>query len=179
MAAAAMTANAFELGWRLMLLSLIAISGVDTIVPDIYRFVVENRGWLSERQFTDLYAIARAAPGPNSLLVTLIGWQVAGFLGAVIATLALCGLPFILAFYVSRIWHRFEGVRWRTVLQKGLAPITSGLVLGSGYILASAADQSWAAAAITAGSVLAILFGGVHPLFVLALGAIAGVVGLV
>jgi chromate transporter len=179
MAANAMTANAFDLSWRLMLLSLIAISGVDTVVPDIYRFVVENRAWLSERQFADLYAIARVAPGPNSLLVTLIGWQVAGLLGAVVATLALCGLPFILAFYVSRMWHRFEGARWRKVVQAGLAPITSGLVLGSGYILASAADRNWAAAAITAGSVLLILFGRVHPLLVLALGGIAGVIGLI
>lgn len=174
-----MTANAFELGWRLTLLLLIAISGVDTIVPDIYRFVVENRGWLSERQFADLYAIARVAPGPNLLLVTLIGWQVAGSLGAVVATLALCGLPFILTFYVSRMWHRFEGARWRKVVQGGLAPIAAGLVLGSGYILTSAADRTWAAAAITAGSVLAILFFRVHPLLVLALGGIAGVVGLV
>jgi chromate transporter len=174
-----MTANAFDLGWRLTLLSLIAISGVDTIVPDIYRFVVENRGWLSERQFADLYAIARLAPGPNSLLVTLIGWQVAGFLGAVVATLALCGLPFILTFYVSRMWRRFEGARWRKVVQEGLAPITSGLVLGSGYILTSAADRTWAAAAITAGSMLVVLFTRVHPLLVLALAGIAGVIGLV
>lgn len=174
-----MTANAFDLGWRLTLLSLIAIGGVDTIVPDIFRFVVENRGWLSERQFADLYAIARAAPGPNLLLVTLVGWQVAGLIGAVVATLGICGLPFILTFYASRMWHRFEGADWRKIVQKGLAPIASGLVLASCYILTSAADRTWAAAAITAGSVLAILFWRVHPLLVLALGSLAGIVGWV
>ncbi len=171
--------NALDLGWRLMLLSLVAISGVDTIVPDIYRFVVETRGFMTERQFADLYAIARATPGPNSLLVTLIGWQVAGLFGAVVATLALSGLPCVLTFSVSRVWHRFEDARWRKVVQEGLAPIAVGLVLGSGYILTSAADRTLAAGAITAASLLAVLSGRVHPLLVLAAAGIAGIIGFV
>ena len=174
-----MTNNALDLGWRLMLLSLIAIGGVDPIVPDIYRFVVDARGWMTERQFADLYALARATPGPNSLLVTLIGWQVAGLLGALVATLALCGLPCLLTFAVSRVWHRFERARWRRVVEEGLAPIAVGLVFGSWYVLVHVADRTWVAGAITATSMLAVWSARLHPLLVLAAGGIAGVIGIV
>jgi chromate transporter len=174
-----MKSDALDFGAYLMLLSLIAIGGIDSVVPDIYRYVVETRDWMSQRQFADLYAIGRGAPGPNSIFVTLLGWQVAGLSGAVVATLAFCGPPCVLTFFVSRIWHRFEGARWRRVVQAGLSPIAVGLVLGTGYILTSAVAGSWTAAAIIAGSMLVALHGRIHPLWVLAMAGIAGVTGIV
>src|SRR5258706_13600256 len=60
------------------LLSLIAVGGAITVIPEMHRSVVEVHGWMSGAQFADLFALAQAAPGPNILVVSLIGWKVAG-----------------------------------------------------------------------------------------------------
>src|SRR4030095_6127388 len=69
---------------RFMILSLIAVGGVTTIIPEVHRIVVDVHHWVSDAEFTQLFVIARAAPGPNMLLVTLIGWKVGGLPGALV-----------------------------------------------------------------------------------------------
>ncbi len=69
-------------------LSLLSIGGGPSILAGIQN-AVEARRWMSERDFIDLFAIARAAPGPGVLLATLVGWKVAGIPGALVASLAL------------------------------------------------------------------------------------------
>jgi chromate transporter len=161
------------------LLSLIAVGGVTTIVPDLHRLVVERQAWMSDSQFADLFAIARAAPGPNFLFVTLLGWQVAGFPGALVATVAMCGPSCLLTFGVAHAWERFGHAPWRSAVQAGLAPLTVGLVLASGFVLARAAGESWTAAAITVLTVALVLGTRLHPIWMLAAAAALGVAGLV
>ena len=69
-------------------LSLVAVGGAAAVLPDIHRQVVEARGWMSDGAFLDLFAVAQAAPGPNVMVVSLIGWQVAGVPGFLVATVA-------------------------------------------------------------------------------------------
>jgi len=75
------------LGLHFALLSLMAIGGVSSILPDMQRYMVEAHHWLSGTQFADAYALGQAAPGPNMMFVTLLGLQVAGWTGAIVATL--------------------------------------------------------------------------------------------
>lgn len=161
------------------LLSLIAVGGINPILPELHRQVVEVYGWMSSQRFTELFAIAQAAPGPNILVITLIGWDVAGFAGAIAATLAICTPSALLAYFVSHLWDRFRAARWRVAIQAGLIPVTVGLVAAGAYILARAADTSAAAALITIATAAAVTFTRVHPLICLAAAAALGVAGLV
>jgi chromate transporter len=161
------------------LLSLVAIGGANVVVPDIHRFVVEGQGWMSGPEFAQLFAIAQAAPGPNVIVVTLIGWQVAGFAGALVATAAMTGPTCLLTYGVSRVWDRFRDKPWRKAVQAGLVPITVGLVLATGYILTRAADHDAAAYALTAATAIILVATRLNPLWLLAAGAVLGLLGVV
>ena len=161
------------------LLSLIAVGGINPILPELHRQVVDVYGWMASDRFTELFAIAQGAPGPNLLVVTLIGWNVAGLPGAVAATVAICMPSGLLAFFVSRLWDRFRMAHWRMAIQAGLIPVTVGLVAAGAYVLARAADTSLFAAAITLATACAVTFTRVHPLLCLAAAAVLGLAGLV
>jgi chromate transporter len=164
-----------QIATRFALLSLLSFGGVNVVLPDAHRFVVENQHWLTDQQFADFFAIAQAAPGPNFLMFALIGWQVAGFVGAVAATLAISVPAGTLAFVVGGLWHRFRNAPWRRAVQTGLAPITIGLVFSSAFVLSSAADHDWLTFAITAATALLALGTEINPLWLF---AVAGLLGL-
>lgn len=167
------------LALQFALLSLIAVGGANAVVPEMHRFFVERQGWISESEFADLFAIAQAAPGPNVMIVGLLGWRVAGLLGAVVATVAMCGPSGLLTYCVGQVWHRFRGAPWRAAVQTGLAPLTVGLILATGYILARAADHGWAGYAVTAATVALVLTTKLHPLWLLGAAGLLGCLGLV
>ena len=160
-------------------LSLVAVGGVTPVLPEIHRVVVDRHHWLTDAQLTDLYAISHAAPGPNMLLVALIGFQVAGLPGALVATVAVCAPSCTLSYFVARVWRRFRDGPWRRAVEAGLAPITIGLMLSTGYLLARGAYTGWAAAALTGGTTVLVLWTRVNPLWLFALGALLGLAGLV
>ena len=160
-------------------LSLIAVGGAITVLPEMHRSVVEVHGWMSGAEFADLFALAQAAPGPNILVVSLIGWRVAGFAGAIVATAAVCGPSCVLIFAVSRIWQRFRGARWRAAVEAGLVPVTVGLMLAGGYLITLSADHSWPAFAITAATAAVVLTTKIHPLWLFGVAGLFGLVGWV
>jgi len=162
-----------------VLLSLVAIGGANVVIPDIHRFVVEGQGWMSGPEFAQLYAIAQAAPGPNVIVVTLIGWQVAGFAGALVATAAMTGPTCLLTYGVSCVWGRFRDKPWRKVVQAGLVPLTVGLVLATSYILTRASDHNLAGYALTAATASVLVMTRLNPLWMLAAGAVLGLLGVV
>jgi chromate transporter len=159
------------------LFSLMAVGGANALIPEMHREVVEVNGWMSSTEFASLFAIAQAAPGPNMLIISLIGWKVAGIAGAVVSTVAMCGPSSLLAFGVGRLLQRFHDAPWRRIIERGLAPITIGLVLGSGCLLAKAANTSWPGYVLTAASVILALRTKLNPLWLLAGGALIGLTG--
>ena len=160
-------------------LSLIAVGGVNPILPELQRQVVDVYGWMSAARCTDLFAIAQAAPGPNLLVVTLIGWDVSGLPGALVATLAISAPSGVLAYFVSHLWDRFRLAPWRVALQAGLIPVTIGLVAAGAYVIARSADTSIAALLITLVTATALFYTRLHPLLFMAAGAALGLTGLV
>jgi chromate transporter len=164
---------------HLALLSLVAVGGVNTIVPELHRQTVEVTGALTNQQFADLFAIAQAAPGPNVLFVTLIGWQLAGLTGAMLATAALTVPTCTIAYLVTRAWDRFRDAPWRIATQAGLVPVTIGFIAASAYLLARAADNSLVAFAITAATAAIAFWSRINPLWALAAAAAIGFAGLV
>ncbi len=158
-------------------LSLVAVGGGNTILPEMQRQVVSVHGWMTAQDFASLYALAQPAPGPNMLVTTLIGWRVAGLQGALVATGALCTPSSLLSYFVSGAWHRFRHARWRRVVQAGLTPVTVGLVMSGAALLTVSTSTDWRRAALT-GVVAAVLtLTRITPLLMLALGAALGASG--
>jgi chromate transporter len=168
-----------ELAQQFGLLSFLAIGGVNALIPEIHRRVVEMEHWLTDAQFAQAFAISQAAPGPNLLIVSVIGWNVDGFLGALVATVAICAPSSVLTFAVAHVWDRFRDAPLRAAIQRGLAPVTVGLVLASGYVLARTADHSLAAFAVTGATAALALTTRVHPLWFLAAAGALGAFGVV
>jgi chromate transporter len=163
-----------DLAQQFALLSFLAIGGVNALLPEIHRRVVENAHWLTDADFAQAFAIAQAAPGPNLLIVSLIGWKVHGFLGALVSTIAICAPSSALTFAVAHVWDRFRDAPLRRAIQHGLAPVTVGLVLASGFILARTVDQSTLAVGLTGATVALVLATRLQPLWLLAAGAAVG-----
>jgi chromate transporter len=173
-----MTAVLISLAAIFTELSLLAFGGGNTILPEMQRQVVEVQHWMSARDFSAMFALAQAAPGPNMMVVTLIGWRVAGLPGVLVSSLAMFGPSSIVTTLVLQVWRRFKDQPWRRAVQAGLVPVTVGLVVASAALITQASDHAWILVAITA--ISAVLTGarGIHPLWVLAFGALAGWSGI-
>jgi chromate transporter len=111
--------------------------------------------------------------------VSLIGWKVAGVVGGVMAMLAMSGPSSLLTYAVAHAWERFRDAPWRIAIQRGIAPVTVGLILASGYFLTRTADQSLSAYAITGATLALSLSTRLHPLWMLGVAAILGALGVV
>jgi chromate transporter len=160
-------------------LSLIAVGGVNPILPELQRQVVTFTVGCRLRVLPTCSPLPRRRRGPNLLVVTLIGWDVSGLPGALVATLAISAPSGILAYFVSRLWDRFRLAPWRVALQAGLIPVTIGLVAAGAYVIARSADTSLAALLITLITAAALFYTRLHPLVFLAAGAVFGLTGLV
>ena len=141
--------------------------------------MVETHGWMSSAQFAQLYALAQAAPGPNVLVVSLLGWQSAGLAGALVATVAMCLPSCTLTFWADRFWRSEAATEWRNVLDNGLAAIVVGLIAASGTLLAQAADINPATTGLTVAATVLAWRTQIHPLWLIAAGALAGIGGLI
>ena len=170
---------ALQLFLEFALLSFVAFGGATALLPEMHRVVVENHHWLNDTTFTHLYAIAQAAPGPNVLVVTLIGWEVAGLLGALAATLAMCLPMSVLIYLLIDRWESFSGKRWQKAISLGVAPLAVGLVFSGATLIAKSAGLGWAAWLLVGATVVANLRTKLHPLWFIAVGAALGLLGLV
>ena len=153
-------------------LSLLAIGGASSIYAPLQHQVVDVHHWFSGREYVELFAIARVTPGPGSMLTALIGWQVAGFAGAVVATLALYVPSCALCFFVARVWNLHRGTRWHTAIENGLRPIAAGLMIAGGVMILRVEDSgplAWGLALVAC----AVLTWRplLHPLILMAAGA--------
>jgi chromate transporter len=133
---------------------------------------------MSAGEFAALFALAQAAPGPNMLVVTLVGWQVAGLPGAMTATGAFVVPSGILAYFVANIWQKFRTARWRRVVQAGITPVTVGLIMAAGILLCRAAIDDLPKLLLVIAVTATLLLTRLHPLWMLGTGAALGAAGL-
>ncbi|WP_206954486.1 chromate transporter [Trinickia acidisoli] len=138
-------------------LSLLSIGGGQSIVADIGVQAVTVHRWVTQTDFVELFALSRAAPGPGALLTTLIGWKAAGWLGALVASVALFVPSSVLAYAVTVAWARHDRHRWHSVAERGLAPVATGLMLASALSVLRAAPSTWTSAGIAAVAMLVFL----------------------
>ncbi|MFJ3058259.1 chromate transporter [Herbaspirillum sp. NPDC087042] len=155
-------------------LSVLAFGGGNTILPEMQRQVVEVHHWMAAEDFSALFALGQAAPGPNLMVVPLVGWHVAGFWGMLVSSLAKFGPSSIITIIMLHVWERFRDKPWRAHVQAGLLPVTGGLVAASAYLIGQASISHGFLAVITAVTVVISLKTKVHPLWLLFGGALAG-----
>jgi chromate transporter len=165
--------------WTFGLMSFFAVGGANSAIPEMHRVAVDVHHWMSETEFADMFAISQLSPGPNVLIVTLIGYSVAGIFGAVAATLAMCGPTAILAYYVSGLLRRFSGSPWPAIIQAALVPLSIGLMGASALILALTSDLSWTAALLTIVAAALAFATRLNPFWILAAGGLLGFAGVV
>lgn len=152
-------------------LSLLSVGGGQSVIPEMHRQVVSVHGWLSEANFVADFAISKMAPGPTSLIVTLIGWQVAGLAGAAVTTLGIFLPSSLLVYGLARIWARYRGAPWQKAVEQGLAPIAAGLILAASLTLFRALAGGWLAGALAVASTVIIMVVDVNPLLLIGAGA--------
>jgi chromate transporter len=160
-------------------LSLLSFGGTNTVLPEMHRQAVTVNHWLTDQEFASVFAISQAAPGPSSLIVSLVGLKATGWLGALAAAIAMFTPAVLLTFAASQAWEHFREAKWRLAVEKGLAPITVGLLLASGLVITRAADHGWSAIMLTAASTILLVATRVNPLFIMLGAGILGGLGLV
>jgi chromate transporter len=161
------------------LLSLFAVGGAIATIPEMHRVAVEANEWMTDRQFTEMFAIAQLAPGPNVIIVTLIGYHVAGVVGALTTTIAMCVPTCVLTYYVGLVWERFRNAPWRIAIQTGLTPLSVGLIGASAFLLSRAAGHNWVAILITVTTAGLAHFTRINPIWMFAVAAAAGAAGFI
>jgi chromate transporter len=168
-----------ELASQFLVLSLLSFGGANATLPDIHRRVVDVHHWLTNSEFTQMFALSQAAPGPNVLIVSLIGWKVAGVLGGIVAMLSMCAPSSLLAYWVAHASDRFREAPLRIAIQRGLLPVTVGLIVASGYVLMRTTDSGTVAYLLTLVTLVVVTVTRVHPLWLLAAGGAVGALGFV
>jgi chromate transporter len=168
----------FSIALTFSWLSLFAVGGAAAAIPEIHRIAVDLNHWMTDTQFADAYAISQLSPGPNVLIVSLMGYQVAGIAGALVATVAMCGPTAAMAYTVSRLLHRAGSSPWPALIQKALVPVSIGLMAASGLVVAVAADGSVVAALLTLAAAVIAAITRVNPVWLLLAGGLLGLTGL-
>jgi chromate transporter len=169
--------------WSLVLtfglMSLFAVGGANAAIPEMHRIAVDVRHWMTDREFADIYAISQLSPGPNVLIVTLIGYSVAGITGALAATLAMCVPTAAFAYFVSRWLMQSRRSQWPAIIQASLVPLSIGLMAASALVVAQAADRTWAAELATIAAAILAATTRLNPLWILLIGGCLGFAGVI
>jgi len=153
-------------------LSFLTLGGGQSIVADIHREAVDVYGWLTDQQFLDLFGLSRLTPGPGSLLVAMIGYKAAGWLGAFVAALAIFVPASLLIYALARLWGKHPAATWPRAVETGLAPVAAGMVLAGACTVLRAADAGLLPWALATLSTAALVFTRINPFILLGIGGL-------
>ncbi len=155
-------------------LSVFATGGAIALASDMHRYVVDEHAYISHTQFVNSIALAQAAPGPNVLFVTVMGWQIAGLPGALATTLGLSLPALVFPFLVSRMSRLVQFERWLKALQRGLGPIAIGLMAATSWLLARDTPGAWQGVAFIVATLLLLSFTRAPTVLIIASAGLAG-----
>ncbi|MGB8406829.1 MAG: chromate transporter [Mycobacterium sp.] len=169
------------------MLSLLSIGGGNVVLPDMHMHAVNDRHWLTNSQFADLFSISQTAPGPSILIVSMVGYgaglQAAGIPGAIIggvlSMVAMVVPAASFVYIVTLFWQKAERSKLRRAVEKGFAPLTVGLILATSLVMSRAADHDWRAYSVTAVCTVIFLRTKVNPLIVVAAAGVVGYLGFI
>ena len=174
-----MMSTLISLFLKLSAFSVLAFGGINAILPALYDLSVNQEHWINSQTFGDYFAIAQAAPGPNLMTVTLIGWNVGGVLGAAVAPLAIAWPSSIMIYFLQRSIMRMQDIRKQKIIQAAAGALAVGLVLSAAWGIALQINSSTAAYLLTFGTIAITLFTRWHPLYLIAIGGALGILGFI
>ena len=164
---------------KLSVFSMIAFGGVNALLPELLNLAVNQEQWIDLQTFSDYFAIAQAAPGPNFMTVTLLGWHIYGMIGALVATFAIVWPSSILIFFLQRFILGIKDPIKKKSIQYAAAALAIGLVLSSAWEIALQINHGVAAYLLTIATIGLTLFTRWHPLYLIAIGGVLGVLGFI
>ena len=159
---------------QFLLLSLLSIGGAISTVPEMHRYLVDQHHWLTGDQFTAMVAIAQAAPGPNLLFVAVLGWGIGGAFGMLVTMLGILLPSTTLTLAAARWGEARRNTRGVQAFVNGMAPLTVGLVLSTGWILGAPARGWWPLAVLALATTVLCVRTKISPLWLIAAGGIVG-----
>jgi chromate transporter len=126
----------YELFWAWFQIGLFSIGGGYAALPIIKNMIVDNYGWLSVAQFADLVVIDEMAPGPIILnSATFVGAQVAGFPGAVMATLGCLTGPAIIVSIIAYFYFKYKELPVIKIILNVIRPAVVALIASAGLTI--------------------------------------------
>jgi chromate transporter len=155
-------------------LSILTVGGGMAAFPEMKVLTVDVHHWLTFKQLIHLYSVGQMAPGPNMMMIVAIGEWAAGFVGAVVVLLAFFGPTGLLALVIGRVWTKLEKWPWRESIQKGLAPVSIGLLLAGCFTMAKGAVTGFTTATIAVAVLLILLRFKINPAILVLGGAVIG-----
>jgi len=159
-------------------LSLLTVGGGMAAFPELQTLAVNVHHWLTAQQLVQLYSVEQMAPGPKMMMIVSIGQWAAGFAGAAAVLVAFLLPTSVLAFFIGRLWTRLERWPWRASIQRGLAPVSIGL-LSAGFLTVARVALTGVVTVIITVVVSAILLRSrANPALVVLGGALVGLVAL-
>ena len=171
--------NLLEMFWHFTLLSLVAVGGLNSVIPDIQRYVVEENAWLTAAQFGEVYALSQATPGPNVMVITMLGAIIAGWTGALALTIALFLPGTIMTSIMIHLNTRNPDTIFALAVRRGLAPVVIGLMLSTCWVMLNSLSGDWRIVVMTGVTSLVVLRSRLNPLWLLGAGAAAGMLDMV
>jgi len=156
------------------MLSVLAVGGGLAVLPEMKNLTVEQYHWVTADQFVDFYSLGQMAPGPNMVMVTLIGYKVAGLVGAISVLVAFFLPASILTFGANRLWHRLSAWPWRESIRRGLGPVTVGLMLAGVISIGKVAIDVVGAAVLAVVVAMLVLTTRINPALLILGSAIVG-----
>ena len=155
-------------------LSLLTVGGGMAAFPEMKVLTVDVHHWLTFPQLVHLYSVGQMSPGPNMMMIVSIGEWAGGIAGAILVVIAFFGPASLLTLIVGRAWTKLAKWAWRPSIQKGLAPISIGLLLAGCFTLAKVAVTGLETASIAVAVLLILLQYKINPALLVLAGAIIG-----
>jgi chromate transporter len=159
-------------------LSILTVGGGMAAFPELKVLTVDVHHWLTFKQLIHLYSVGQMAPGPNMMMIVAVGQWVAGLPGAVVVLFAFFLPTALLCFCIGRLWNRLGRWPWRASIQRGLAPVSIGLLLAGCLTMAKGAITGWITAGITVAVLVILLRSRINPAFLILAGGVVGLVAL-
>ena len=116
-------------------ISLTLFGGGYVFIPYLDKIIVEQLGWLTQREFIDSIAMGQITPGPILITATFIGYKINGIVGAFIATISIFLPSSVIIIFFSRVYYFFKKNAFFKIVIKGFKIGIIGLICYAGYII--------------------------------------------
>lgn len=156
-------------------ISVTQFGGGYVIIPSLQKAIVSSSEWLSNKEFTDAIAMSQVTPGPIFIIATFIGYKLAGFAGALNATVSVFLPAAVLMVLCSHYFNRIKKSTFITAAFKGIRPVIVGMIFSAAVTILTGIEFSIEAAAIFLLSVIAVVWKNLSPVYLVPL---AGAIGM-